>query len=154
MKPLVLTNSALQSLVTDALQAAAGAVAGVLNGAYVGLVAATFVSDPVRVAADLTEPTYATYARKAVTWGAAELLSNGRWGALGTGVLSWSIGAADAAVTLFGYGIYSAATGGALLGTALFDAPYTLSNSTNVCALVPEVALPSSNDWGTAAQLG
>lgn len=154
MGDLVLTDAALKAVVTDILQAATGAVAGILNGVYLGLATNAFTPDRSSVLADITEPTFATYARQAVTWGVPEVLSDGEWGTTATAVYSFRTATGDPAQVIFGYALFSAATAGVLLGAALFDAPLPLPNPSSVCALAPKIVLPLGNAWGKAVQLG
>lgn len=154
MGDLVLTDSALTTVITNIVQAATGAAAGALNGAFLGLVTASFVPDRLRKLADLTEAAYTAYARQAITWGPPRFLSDGEWGTVATGTESFTIGAGDTGIVVYGYLIASALTAGNLLGCALFDAPFPLTDSTDLCAVVPRLVLPLGNTWGKAAQLG
>lgn len=153
MGDLVLTDATLSAVVTNLLQAAAG-VKGALNGAFLGLIAAPFTPDRRRVLADVTEPTYATYARQAVAWGTPEFMSDGEWGTVATGVYTFRTAPGDPALVVYGVLLASAATAGSLLATALMEDPYPLATSSDVCVLVPRLVLPLGNAWGKFAQLG
>lgn len=154
MGPLVLTNAALKTLVTNAVQASAGAVKGALNGAFVGIFTSVIIPRTTVVIGDLTEPTYTGYARVAVVWGSPEKFTGGNWGAVGTQVLDFQMAPGDAAVQVTGYFLASAITAGELLGLAVFDTPVNLLDSDQILSLVPEFSLPASTDWGEASLLG
>jgi len=125
-----------------------------MKGAFVGLTTAAFVTSPDRVIEDLVEAAWPTYARVPCVWGVPKLLQNGSWGALCTTLQAWGIAPTDPSTMIFGYFLADAITAGKLLGTAILDVPFPLTNTSNGLALVPELSFPPNTDWGRAALLG
>jgi hypothetical protein len=149
MAGLILTAAAEKTLVTNAVQAAAG-VKGALNGVFCGLVTADFISAPNRVLADFTEASYTAYARQAVTWGVPFGQADGSYLVLGAAPLLYQIGSADSPVTVYGYVLTSLATAGVLVAMEKFDAPLELLNADRGLGLLLEFDVGRPADWGTA----
>lgn len=142
------TKAITRILATSALQhVVAGNYTGALYGAYLGLFTAISPpASPDSVLADLTEATFAGYARQAVTW-AAETDSSDGFAQLLGGLLSFTPTDAVTPNTIVGVFLASAITAGTLWSLEMLPAAIPLVNTHTTLNYVPAFGTLFAGDY-------
>lgn len=141
----------LHDLMVVSAQAAAGAVAGPLHGAYLGLfISPTPILTPASVMADIAEATYTGYARQALVWGSPYISAAGPEALDATGLIFQPTDAVTPNTAL-GMFLADAATVGNLIASVRFPPPgVPLPDQFHALQIVGRALLDFNANWGDA----
>lgn len=149
MEPQFVTTEYFDNLAALALKASvtSGDFAGPLTGSKVGLFVNNITPGKSSIVSELTEASFAGYAKRSLTFGLPKRDENGNIG-MDSGLSTWQPTDGVLPQTAYGYFVTNSA-GTQLLGGAKFENPQTLTDALSALEVVVNVNV--SNPTGGQA---